>query len=121
MPDNLQIHNVTLAHGNKTELFLAQWAKIDAATAGANKIIPLSIGRKVRVLGLKFSCADAVTIKWQSSSTDLGPAESFAAKGGMSDYWGPYGCLFETSTGEDLNMFLGGSVQVSGWICYLLV
>ena len=119
--DKLQINHVNLGTGNDTELFLARWAAIDASSAGDNTIIAAVPGKKIRVIGIKFSCAADVGLKWQSHTTDLGPVESYATDGGMSDYWGPHGCFFETAVGEALILDLDGAVQVSGWISYLLV
>jgi hypothetical protein len=105
---------------------------INASSNGDNLIISSIINKKFRILGLKFSCASDVTITWKNGlgggavivsdaySTALA-AESFAAKGGMSDFWGPWGWFFETSVGSSLNMYLSGGVQVSGWINYIRI
>ena len=121
----LQIHHVIVGNDESNqvlpELFLALWAPIDASSAGANLVVSAEDGRKIRAIGIKYSCSDAVSLKWQSGSSDIGPMESYAARGGMSDYWGPHGCFFETAIGEPLNLNLSDAVQISGWLCYLLV
>jgi hypothetical protein len=71
-----------------------------------------------------------VVITWKSGTgggaTSLTGAMSFVENGGMSDCWNPEGKLsgpffFETVSGQALNMSLGGAVQVSGAISYLLL
>jgi hypothetical protein len=121
MPDALQIARVYVGDGLPDELFLARWAPIDASSAGDNEILALVAGRKIRVIGIKFSVADAVVLTWKSNATALGAAETYKAGGGMSDYWGPHGCFFETGVGEALNLGLSGAVQVSGWLNYILI
>lgn len=40
--DKLQINHVNLGTGNDTELFLAQWAAIDASSSGDNTMFVVS-------------------------------------------------------------------------------
>jgi hypothetical protein len=98
-------------------------ASLDAHDSGDNTIVAAIPGRHVRVVGIKLSVAGDVTITWKSglggTTTALATAETFKAGGGMSDFWGPHGYFFETLEGEALNCYLGGSVQVSGWINYV--
>jgi len=100
-------------------------AQIDAASAGDNQIVAAVPGFKIRVLAIKFSVASDVTTSWMSGlaggASQLWPAETWKAGGGMSDAWGPICFFFETLTGEALNLYLGGAVQVSGGINYIEV
>lgn len=114
--------NVIYVDGGR---MLVRQAKIDAASAGDNTVVSAVSGYKIRVVGIKFSVAGDVTTKWMSdtggSAVELVHAETWKAGGGMSDYWGPHGYFFETASGKALNLYLGGAVQVSGWLNYILV
>lgn len=121
MPDLLHFGQVVIGDGKPVELLIVKAAKIDAASAGDNTVVAAVAGKKIRVVGIKFSVASDVTVTWKSGTggTALSGAETFKAGGGMSDYWGPHGYFFETSAGALLNCSLGGAVQVSGWLNYI--
>lgn len=125
MPQELQKDTVYIGDGKPVEKFFIKQAKIDTASAGDNAIVSAVAGRKIRVTAIKFSVASDVTTKWMTGTglgaVELGDAETWKAGGGMSDNWGPYGYFFETAVGEALNLYLGGAVQVSGWINYIEV
>ena len=81
-------------------------------------------GKKIRVLGFFFVCTGAVTVVFKSATTALTGVMSFGANAVASAQAGrnesePF--LFETVAGEALNVTLGGSVQVSGTINYILL
>jgi hypothetical protein len=107
----------------KKHLYIIKQAVINAASAGDNEVVAAISGKKIRVTGIKHSCASDVTTTWKSdtggSAVALGSAETFKAGGGMSDNWGPYGFFFETALGKSLNLYLSGAVQVSGWVNYI--
>lgn len=103
-----------------------KFSKIDASSSGSNTIVAAVAGKKIRVLSYVIIAAGAVTAKWQSASTDLTGAMSLAANGGAAPSvsvlapGGVYG-LFETASGEALNLNLGGAVNVSGHLTYIEV
>lgn len=110
------------------EMHQTHTAIINAALNGDNTIVPAQVEKKIRVLGIKFSCASAVTTTWKSNASAVTDAygnavaaESFAANGGMSDLWGPWCWFFETDRGEALTLNLSGAVQVSGFVSFILV
>lgn len=105
-------------------------AKINAASSGDNTIVAAQTGKVIRVVAIMFTCAGEVTVTIKSSSgtstTALTGAMSFAEFGGMSDHWMDSGRLdtpyfVETAVGEALVFTLGGSVQVSGTLNYVLL
>jgi hypothetical protein len=123
--------NLVAIHG-VGDTFDIHCAAINASSAGDNTIIPAQTGKKIRVLGIKLSCGGNVTVTWKqglggsaaSITDEFGTAlaaESFADKGGMADFWGPWGWMFESGEGLALNMYLSASVQVSGFINFILV
>ena len=96
------------------------YAKIDAATVGANLLVAAATGKIIRVVGFALVSAAANTVTMQSGSTALTGAMSFAANGGVSAPQSTAG-LFQTTAGAALNMSLGSAGQVSGWLVYQLV
>lgn len=99
----------------------AKYASIDCAAAGDNEIVAAVVGKKVRVVAYTAVCANTVSAQWKSgAATAKSGAMPFAANGGASPPWNPYG-HFETAAGEALNLNLSGAVQVSGHLTYLEV
>lgn len=97
-------------------------AKIDKATAAAHQIVAGISGRKIRVYGWLMVAANTVTAKWVSASTDKTGAMTMSAgapnlapvNGNAIDPVAWFTC----GSGEDLNLTLGGAVQVSGCVLY---
>ncbi|MBY0523438.1 MAG: hypothetical protein K2R98_08560 [Gemmataceae bacterium] len=104
-------------------------AKIDIAASGQNQIVAAVAGKKIRVVNYLIVAAGAVTAKFQSkeSPTDLTGAMTMAAGQPIGSAYstarqfGGYDGHFETQTGEGLAISLGGAVQVSGHLNYVLV
>ncbi len=93
-----------------------KFAKIDVSGSGANPVVTAVSGKHIRVVAFFGVAGGAVTVKFQSSSTDLTGLMSLAANGGVSAE-GDQG-LFQTAEGEVLNVTLGGAVQFGGGISY---
>lgn len=98
------------------------FAPISAASSGANAIVVASAGNKIKVLSYTIVASAAVTVKWQSASTDLSGAMSIGASGGIATPIGSpgQGWLLETAVGEALNLNLGSAVGVRGHLSYFL-
>ena len=96
------------------------FAAISGATSGDNEIVAAVASRKIRVVGFFVVAVTAVTVAFESSAggAALTGDMSLGATGVLSAH-NPLG-LFETVAGENLNMELGGAVQVSGAIAYVL-
>ena len=102
------------------ELFVRiQFAKVDTAASGANEIIPAITGRSIRVMNYQLQAAGSVAVTWKSGTTALTGAMSLGTAGGVN-VASPLG-LLQTNTGEALNLTLGGAVQVSGHVGYIVV
>jgi len=99
--------------------FSVRFAKIDTASSGATAIVSAVAGYAIRVVAFFCVAGADVTVKWQSNSTDLTGAMSLAEHGGISA--DSHSGLFETALGAALNITLGGAVQVSGSVAYVLV
>lgn len=102
------------------------FVQISTAASGQGALVAAIVGRKIRVINYGIISAGAVTVKFQSASTDLTGAMSLAANGGISatgTALGPNGFfgLFETASGEALNINLGGAVQVGGHLGYVVI
>lgn len=95
-------------------------AVISAASSGANTVVACPAGQQVRVIGYSFICTSAVTVTWKSGTTAITGPMDYAANGGLVEPPDMTGIL-QTAVGEDLNMTLGGAVQVSGRINYQLL
>jgi hypothetical protein len=106
--------------------FEMKFAAINASSSGINTIVAAISDKKIRVVSYVIIAAGAVTAAWQSGSTPLSGPMSLAASGGASASIGilaPIGTygLFQTNANEALNLNLGGAVNVSGHLCYILV
>ena len=103
-----------------------KFAAINASASGGNTIVAAVAGKRIRVVSYVIVAAGSVTATWQSASTALSGPMSLAASGGASASigimapGGAYG-LFQTESGEALNLSLGGAVNVAGHLCYLEV
>jgi hypothetical protein len=95
---------------------------ISVASSGSNTLVAAVPEKKIKVLSYTLVCDGAVTVKWQSASTDLSGAMSFSANGGISTPVGSpsSGWLLETAINEALNLNLGGAVGVRGHLTYFL-
>ena len=78
-------------------------------------------GKRIRVTSLYIAVAAAVTVAFESSTTSaLSGIMSLPTAGVLEADFNPHG-HFETVAGELLNMTLGGAIQVSGWLTYVLI
>ena len=103
-------------------------AKIDTAASGDNTIVAAQAGRKIRVVNYVMVAAGAVTAQWKDGATALTGAMTMATgvpnQSGYSSVRGVgagYDGHFDTSQGAALVLTLGGNIQVSGWVNYILV
>lgn len=99
-------------------------AKIDISSSGANTVVAAVAGRRIKVLGYTLVAAGAVTVKWQSDTTDLSGAMALAANGVVAvapggDSLDPVPVL-ATAAGEALKITLGGAVAVAGHLTYVI-
>ncbi len=99
------------------------YAPIDINASGVNQIVPGVTGKVIRVIAYLFVAAGSVTAQWKSGATAKSGAMSMilgtpisADAAGMvvagREAW------LETASGEDLNLVLGGAIQVSGHLVY---
>lgn len=97
-----------------------KFAVINASSSGDNTIVPAVSDVKIRVVHYVFTVASDVNVRWESSAggTALSGVMSFTA--GVQSAFSPVG-LFETISGELLNLELSGAVQVSGHLAYVEV
>jgi hypothetical protein len=98
-----------------------QRAIISAASAGNNTIVAAVTGKKIRVLAMSLTGAGAVTFAFQSGAggTALTGTTTLSTVPHVFNF-NPVGWI-ETAAGVLLNLSLGGAVQVSGVINYVLV
>lgn len=92
-------------------------AKIDIVTSGDNTIIPLSAGKKHKIVKIWFVCAGAVDVTFKEGATAITGAMSFGQGGGLADD----GDLnpIEIATGQAFVINLSAAVQVSGMVRYV--
>ncbi len=107
---------------NGTTACTPKFAAITASTSGATTIVALVGGKRIRVLRWSLSSNGSVNIKWQShvSPTDLTGLHymvQFASAGGA---YCPQG-IFQTISGEALDINLSASVAVGGELTYIEV
>ena len=103
------------------ELLDLQYAAINAASSGNNTLVAAVAGKSIYVVAMEFITAGAVTVEIQSGAggTVLSKAQSFPANGGKVLPFNPGG-WFKTASATLLNMSLGGAVQVSGSLVYVV-
>jgi hypothetical protein len=99
-------------------LYDVKQAGINATASGDTTVVAIVASRKIRVLGLTFSCSAAVSVAWKSAATTLVQAMSFAANGGMEVDRGGYGYWTQTAVGEALIINLSDAVNVRGSVTY---
>ena len=99
-----------------------KYAVISGASSGDNTVVAAVAGKKIRVLQYTVVTVTAVTVRFESgaSGVALTGVMSFGATGGTASPYVPLG-LFETTEGMLLNLELGGAVQTSGHLTYVLV
>lgn len=94
-------------------------AEIDIAAGGVNTIIAApGAGLRIKIVKLVFLCTGAVAITLRTGATDITGAMSFAANGGAAldhDFF-----PLVLGANEAFVMFLGGAVQVSGYVMYIV-
>lgn len=97
-------------------------AVISAASSGANTIVAAQAGKVIVVQSYTFVVNNNVTVTWKSGSTAISGAMLCGPTNlcpGMSIPYNPNG-MFETAAGEALILTLGGAIQVSGFLTYII-
>lgn len=94
-------------------------AVIDESATGDQEIVALVAEKQIVVLSVALRCAAAVALTWKSDANPLSGAMNFGIADGyaLSHDRG----VMETNVGEALNLNLGGNVQVSGHLTYMVL
>jgi hypothetical protein len=96
-----------------------QYAYVDASSSGNTAVVAAQgSGVKVRVLSCKVVASAAVTVKFNSASTQISASDSLAANGGYVLPYSPHG-WFETAANEALNVNLSGAVATGVTVTWL--
>jgi hypothetical protein len=95
-----------------------KYGKIDNSASGQAALVAAVTGKRIRIISMHFIAAAAVTVKFQSASTDLTGAESYSASGGLVLNENKTGHM-QTAVGEAFNINLGGAVNVAGSLSYI--
>jgi hypothetical protein len=98
------------------------FAPIDVAGAGDNTLVNADAKNKIKVVTFFLVASGAVAVRFKSGAgTNLTGAMALAANGGVAVPAGSdFAHLFETAVNQALVMNLGGAVQVSGGLVYVL-
>ena len=114
--------NETSGIYNGTTALVPLFAAISGTTSGDNTLVAADATKKIRVLSMNVIAAAAVAFRLESAAggTALTGVQSLSANGGFVLPFSPIG-HFETAANQLLNMELGGAVQVSGSLVYVLV
>ena len=99
-----------------------QFALISAAGSGDNTVVAAVTGKRMRIIGIHMVAAAAVVARFESAAggTALTGAMSMIVGVPFTAY-NPLGLFEQDVVSELLNLELGGAVQVSGWLTYLLI
>ena len=97
------------------------YLSVSVASTGNNTLLAAQTGYKIRVLSFTLVAAGAVTVAFQSgaSGTALTGTMSLITGVPLVVDFERFG-HFETAVSTLLNLSLGGSVQVSGFLTYAL-
>lgn len=95
---------------------------INTSSSGDTQLVATDSSHKIRVVDYTLVCDGAVAVKFTkgAAGTAMTGAMSFAANGGISKSFNPWG-HFETDTTHDLTINLSGAVGVRGHFTYLLI
>jgi hypothetical protein len=98
------------------------FATITANTTGATTIVAAVASKKILVLQYVLVATSAVNVKFQShvTPTDLTGLLYLGANTGVSSPYSPVG-LFQTVSGEALDINLSGNIAVGGHLVYVTV
>lgn len=112
-----------IANGASGTYLTPKFQKITASSSGATTIVAAVTSKKIRVLAWDTVANAAVNFKWQShvTPTDLTGLYYMSGQGnGVARAFCPIG-LFETVSGEALDINLSGAVAVGGVLTYVEV
>ena len=88
------------------------------ASSGATQLIAAEAGARYRVLSVAIIASAAVSVKFQSASTDVTATFPLGANGGFVLPFNEHG-WFETNVNEALNAHLSGAVSTAVQIQYI--
>lgn len=87
--------------------------------SSTDTVITAVASKSLRVYALKLVCSAAVSVKFRSgASTDLEDLQPYLASGGYTESVTPPSFLFETVSGESLDLVISGTGTVSGRVSY---
>jgi len=107
---------------NGTTALTPKFVTIVASSSGVTNVLAAVAGKRLRVLRLSLVANGAVNVKFQShvTPTDLTGLYYLAANGGWVEPFCPVG-IFQTVSGEALDINLSGAVAVGGCLTYVEV
>lgn len=83
-----------------------------SGTGNTQVVAAQGTGFKIRVVALVIIATTAVTVKFQSATTDISASFPIGANGGMALPYNPKG-WFETAANQALNVNLGSSIATA--------
>ncbi len=94
-----------------------KFAEIDnGGSSGDTTVVSGVTGKVIVVTSFWLVAAGATTVTFKSASTEITGGAAIAANGGVSAH-GDFG-LFETASGEDLNLNSSAAASVGGSMAY---
>jgi hypothetical protein len=100
-----------------------QTAYFSQSTAATHAVVAAKPGYRIKVLGIVLSSAGTVTGTFQSASTALFPVYFVAGKNFIAVPGSRLDTptLFESVSGEALNITLSDAIAVGGFVLYVYV
>jgi hypothetical protein len=111
-PISVTVTNSPLTVGYST----VQYRTISATNSGSTQVVPAVSGKRIRVIAYAVVATSAVTIKFQSGSSDITGSMRLVEGGGIAHAYD--GGLFETGEGQALNINLSTNATVGGYVVY---
>lgn len=108
-------------HGEGVSLGTVTRTLVNATASGNTEVVAAQGGgKKIRILSAIIVATTALTVKFQSATTDIAPGFPLGDKGGMVLPHNPQG-WFQTAANEALNVNLSAAIAVGVQVVWCVV
>jgi len=109
--------SVTVANSSLTVRYgSVSFATINATTSGDTQVVAAVSGRRIVVVAYAVVASATVNIRFRSGTTDITGAMRLVEGGGIAHAYDAG--LFQTATGQALNINLSANATVGGYVVY---
>ena len=109
--------SVTVTNSSLTVRYgSVSFAQINATSSGDTQVVPAVSNRRIVVVAFGVIASATVNIRFRSGTTDITGAMRLVEGGGIAHAYD--GGLFQTATGQALNINLSTNATVGGYVVY---